>query len=236
MTDTAVLLEGRALRREFGGVVAVRDVSLCAREGETVSIIGPNGAGKTTLFNLLTGLDRPDAGQVHFSGQDVTHLPPDRRAALGIARTFQHGRPFGNLSVLDNVLIGRLAHVPGWRSLIGAWPKKDIDIAFDDLLEILQLAQEHAQTQRLQPADILIGACYSNALPGAHWAVRQVIDAPAGARPRDPVIYKTVAGAGSGSTGVCKRHELASWAAHAVAAESSGWIRVAPAESAARAV
>lgn len=110
-----------------------------------------------------------------------------------------------------------------------------IDIAFDDLLEILQLAQEHAQIQTLQPADILLGGCYSNALPGSHWAVRQIIDAPSGSRPRDQVIYKTVAGAGSGSTGVCKRHELASWAKHAVAADAGGWVRVAPGESAARA-
>ncbi len=107
-----------------------------------------------------------------------------------------------------------------------------IDIAFDDLLEILQLAQEHARIQQLQPGDILLGACYSNALPDSRWAVRQVIDAPAGNRARDQVIYKTVAGAGSGSTGVCKRHELASWAAHAVAADADGWLRVTPAESA----
>lgn len=110
-----------------------------------------------------------------------------------------------------------------------------IDIAFDDLLEILQLAQEHAQTQTLQPADIMLGGCYSNALPGSRWAVRQVIDAPDGVRPRDQVIYKTVGGPGSGSTGTSKRHELASWAAHAVAAEADGWIRVSPVESAARA-
>ena len=85
----------------------MRGVDLDVAEGEFVSIIGPNGAGKTTLFNLITGLDRPDAGSVSAStGQDVTGWRPERLAALGMARTFQHGRVFANLSVLDNVLIG----------------------------------------------------------------------------------------------------------------------------------
>ena len=75
-------------------------------EGETVSVIGPNGAGKTTLFNLITGLDRPTQGDIFFAGASLTGLRPDEFAARGIARTFQHGRVFGNLSVLDNVLIG----------------------------------------------------------------------------------------------------------------------------------
>ncbi len=104
--EATVLLEARNLRREFGGVVAVRDVSLSVHRGEVVSIIGPNGAGKTTLFNLLTGLDRPDAGHVWFCGREITALPPERRAALGMARTFQHGRAFGNLAVIENVLLG----------------------------------------------------------------------------------------------------------------------------------
>ncbi len=101
-----VLLEVRGLRREFGGVVAVDGVDLVVHEGETVSVIGPNGAGKTTLFNLISGLDQPDAGEICLDGRPVTGLPPEVLAARGLARTFQHGRVFGNLSVLDNVLIG----------------------------------------------------------------------------------------------------------------------------------
>ncbi|BCX03661.1 MAG: ABC transporter ATP-binding protein [Candidatus Roseilinea sp.] len=100
------LLEVHGLCREFGGVVAVDGVDLTVNPGETVSVIGPNGAGKTTLFNLITGLDKPDAGEVLLDGRPITGLPPERLAALGVARTFQHGRVFGNLSVLDNVLIG----------------------------------------------------------------------------------------------------------------------------------
>ncbi len=102
----APLLQLRGLWRRFEGVTAVAGVDLDVQAGAFVSIIGPNGAGKSTLFNLVSGLDRPDAGTVRFGGTDVTGAPPERLAALGLARTFQHGRVFGNLSVIDNVLVG----------------------------------------------------------------------------------------------------------------------------------
>jgi branched-chain amino acid transport system ATP-binding protein len=113
------LLEIRGLTRRFGGLIAVNAVDLDVAEGELVSIIGPNGAGKTTLFNLVTDLDDPDAGTVKLAGQDVTQLSADKLAGLGLARTFQHGRVFANLSVLDNVLVG--AHVR-FRKVRPAWP------------------------------------------------------------------------------------------------------------------
>jgi branched-chain amino acid transport system ATP-binding protein len=100
------LLSLRGLTRRFGGLTAVDDIDLDVGQGELVSIIGPNGAGKTTLFNLVTGLDRADEGEVHLDGNDITGFSPEKLAAHGIARTFQHGRVFGNLSVMDNVLIG----------------------------------------------------------------------------------------------------------------------------------
>jgi branched-chain amino acid transport system ATP-binding protein len=99
-------LEIRALTRRFGGVAAVRSLDLTVDEGEFVSLIGPNGAGKTTTFNMVSGLDRPDEGEIFFEGRPIQRLPPEAIAALGIARTFQHGRVFANLSVEDNVLIG----------------------------------------------------------------------------------------------------------------------------------
>jgi branched-chain amino acid transport system ATP-binding protein len=102
----AALLEVVGLTRRFGGVVAVNAVDLHVEEGELLGIIGPNGAGKSTLFNLVSGIDRPDAGQVRFAGAEVTGASPERLAAAGLARTFQHGRVFGNLTVLDNVLVG----------------------------------------------------------------------------------------------------------------------------------
>ncbi|MEP7286634.1 MAG: ABC transporter ATP-binding protein [Chloroflexota bacterium] len=105
MTKTA-LLEIRNLSRNFDGVLAVDDISFDVNTGEFVSIIGPNGAGKTTLFNLITGTDQPTQGQIQFEGKALVGLQPDQFAGRGLARTFQNGRVFGNLSVLDNVLIG----------------------------------------------------------------------------------------------------------------------------------
>ncbi len=107
MADAAApLLTLRGLTRCFGGLTAVDAIDLDLKQGELVSIIGPNGAGKTTLVTRVTGLDRPDAGKVRFDGHDITGLSPERLAGEGMARTFQLGRVFGNLSVMDNVLIG----------------------------------------------------------------------------------------------------------------------------------
>ena len=100
------LLHISGLTRRFGGVTAVNALDFDVAEGELVSLIGPNGAGKTTTFNLISGLDRADAGEVTLAGRRIEGLPAERIAALGLARTFQHGRVFGNLSVLDNVLVG----------------------------------------------------------------------------------------------------------------------------------
>ena len=113
------MLEVRGLTRRFGGLTAVDSVDLDVAEHEFVSIIGPNGAGKTTLFNLVTGLDEADAGTVKLKGRDVSGFSPEKLAALGVARTFQHGRVFANLSVLDNILVG--AHVR-FKSVRPAWP------------------------------------------------------------------------------------------------------------------
>jgi branched-chain amino acid transport system ATP-binding protein len=99
-------LEIRGLTRRFGGVEAVRSLDLAVDDGELVSLIGPNGAGKTTTFNMVSGLDPPDAGEILFAGEPIQRLPPEQIAAIGIARTFQHGRVFANLSVEDNVLLG----------------------------------------------------------------------------------------------------------------------------------
>ena len=99
-------LEIHGLTRRFGGVAAVKALDLTVDDGELVSLIGPNGAGKTTTFNMVSGLDRPDEGEILFAGQPIQRLTPEAIAALGVARTFQHGRVFANLSVEDNVLLG----------------------------------------------------------------------------------------------------------------------------------
>ncbi len=100
------VLQVEGVSRHFGGVTAVSGMALHVDQGELLSIIGPNGAGKTTLFNIVAGQDRPDAGTVRLDGRDTTGHGPERMAEQGLARTFQHGRVFANLTVLDNVLIG----------------------------------------------------------------------------------------------------------------------------------
>jgi branched-chain amino acid transport system ATP-binding protein len=116
--DPAPALSVRGLMRRFGGLTAVNAVDLDVAQGELVSIIGPNGAGKTTLFNLVTGLDAADAGEVLLAGQTITGFSPERLASLGVARTFQLGRVFANLSVMDNVLIGAHARLKAVRPAV----------------------------------------------------------------------------------------------------------------------
>jgi len=94
------------LSKFFGGLAAIHDVEFHVTQGEILSIIGPNGAGKTTLFNLLTGIYRPSRGEIFWQGEPIMHYSPHQIARRGIARTFQTTALFGELSVLDNVIIG----------------------------------------------------------------------------------------------------------------------------------
>jgi branched-chain amino acid transport system ATP-binding protein len=98
-------LEVRAVGVRFGGVTALSGVSLTAFSGEVTGLIGPNGAGKTTLFNVITGLQRPDHGDIFMNGQDIARKGPNRRARLGLARTFQRLELFGSLTAADNVRV-----------------------------------------------------------------------------------------------------------------------------------
>jgi branched-chain amino acid transport system permease protein len=100
------LLEARGIRKAFGGLVAVNDVDLVIPERTIVGLIGPNGAGKTTFFNVVTGLLRPDSGEIRFDGQDIVGLRPNAIVGRGIARTFQSIRLFQNMTVLENILVG----------------------------------------------------------------------------------------------------------------------------------
>ncbi len=100
------LLEARDISKHFGGVAALSKVGLTVESGETVSVIGPNGAGKTTFFDIISGHQRPDNGSLKFDGRRLVGLAPHRIARTGIGRTFQNGRVFANLSVMDNVLTG----------------------------------------------------------------------------------------------------------------------------------
>ena len=124
----SVLFAAMGLCKNFGGVRAVRDISLAIPTGTVFAIIGPNGAGKSTLLNLMSGIYQPDAGTMQFAGADLAGMPAHRRARQGLARTFQKIRLFKRLSVLDNVLAGFHIHrdIPAWQYLVhGAAFRRD---------------------------------------------------------------------------------------------------------------
>src|SRR3954467_2301491 len=104
-------MRAEPVSKEFGGLVAVNDVSIAIPERSIVSVIGPNGAGKTTLFNMLTGLYKPSAGRIYFQDRDVTAKRPDIITSLGVARTFQNIRLFRAMTALENVVVGRHARM-----------------------------------------------------------------------------------------------------------------------------
>src|SRR5215210_1337449 len=107
------LLRAEAVRKEFGGLVAVNDVDFTIPEESITSLIGPNGAGKTTFFNMLTGVYKPTAGRIEFAGENVTGKPPHAITERGIGRTFQNIRLFQNMTARENVMVGMHARLKG---------------------------------------------------------------------------------------------------------------------------
>jgi branched-chain amino acid transport system ATP-binding protein len=133
------LLAVEGVGKRFGGLQALADVSFEVAEGEIVGVIGPNGAGKTTLFNVITGFDVPDAGDVVLRGERITGRAPHRICRLGIARTFQISKPFANLTVLEAVRIGALNRLPAMEAATA----RALEI-----LELLGLAAKRHQLGR----------------------------------------------------------------------------------------
>jgi len=151
------LLELQNITIQFGGLMAVDHVSLKVEEGWISALIGPNGAGKSTIFNMISGLYKPTSGKVFFNGRDITGYKAYKVTALGIARTFQNIRLFKNLSVLDNVKIGR--HCRGSSGLIGAiahfpWTKaeeKEIEEKSYEALEAVNLLDKKDELAKNLP-------------------------------------------------------------------------------------
>lgn len=106
------LLEVSGLTKNFGGLVAVNDLSFSIEPGEILAMIGPNGAGKTTVFNLVAGFLKPNKGRITFDGKDITGMSAHKVCRTGIARTFQIVKPFGNMTVLENVMVGAFCRTP----------------------------------------------------------------------------------------------------------------------------
>ncbi len=128
------LLEGKGVTIHFGGLAAVSDVDFYVDKGEVVGLIGPNGAGKTTLFNLISAALQPKPGDIFFKGKKINGLAPYKICRMGIARTFQTVKVFGNLPVIENVRIG---------SLFGAQKrlKKDATSEAEELLKFVGLSE-----------------------------------------------------------------------------------------------
>jgi branched-chain amino acid transport system ATP-binding protein len=147
----SAVLETRGLRKAFGGHVVLEDVSLAFEANRLSALIGPNGAGKTTCFNLLSGLLPPDAGEIRFKGQDITRLPPDRRARLGICRSFQILNLFDDYTVLENLRVA----VPAMRARgFDCWtPAPSLGEAEDRAAAVVRLVglagREHVEARYL---------------------------------------------------------------------------------------
>jgi branched-chain amino acid transport system ATP-binding protein len=155
-TSTRAVLEARGVSMRFGGIIAVDDVDLNVGDREIVGLIGPNGAGKTTFFNCLTGLYMPTAGEVRYQG---TTLPakPYKVTQAGIARTFQNIRLFANMTVLENVMVGRHTRIKeGLWSAIGRGPRyraaeRDCRDKASEVLDFLGLGQHASSLARNLP-------------------------------------------------------------------------------------
>ncbi len=172
------LLKVEGLTKRFGGVTANDGISFELRAGEILGVIGPNGAGKSTLFDLLTGFQRPDAGTVLLDGRDVTGMRPDRISRKGVGRTFQKLKPFPDLTLLENVMVGALARTA---RIHEARDRALEAIAFVDLLEKrhsfarelstgqrkrLELARALATQPRLLLTDEVTGGVDQKTIPG----------------------------------------------------------------------
>jgi branched-chain amino acid transport system ATP-binding protein len=140
--DGGLMLEARSITKNFEGLVANREIDFDIVRHSIVSIIGPNGAGKTTFFNQLTGIYPPTSGTINFDGIDITGMQPHEVAELGIARTYQSIRLFQNMSVLDNVQVGRHVRMRGqwFHAILGtASIRREEDEARKRARELLEL-------------------------------------------------------------------------------------------------
>jgi len=137
------MLELKGIRKVFGGIVALDNVSLKLEKGELLGLIGPNGAGKTTLFNVIGGVYKPDSGRVFFNGEDITGKRPDIIAKRGLLQTFQLSPVVPPLSVLQNVALGyqRLINLSVWAELFSSKREKEVEENCLEILNLLGLAR-----------------------------------------------------------------------------------------------
>ena len=172
------MLEVAGLTKRYGGLLANDGISFTVAEGEIIGLIGPNGAGKSTLFELITGFQRADQGDVRFEGRSLLRLRPDQINRLGIARTFQKLRPFAHMTVEENVLVGVMQHVANVKRarrralealyFVGLLDRRD---AYAHMLSTgqrkrLELARAIATRPRLILMDEVTGGVDQRSIPG----------------------------------------------------------------------
>lgn len=149
MTAVAPLLELRNVAKSFGGVQALQGVTFGVMTGELVCLIGPNGSGKTTCCNLITGFDRPTDGDIHYNGKSIVGLAPQDCVKLGIGRTFQIVKPFAEMTVLDNVMVGALFGARSARSL------REARAIAEQAIEMVGLQQFTSQRGKTLPPALM---------------------------------------------------------------------------------
>lgn len=149
------MLSTNAITKRFGGLVAVQEASIRADAGEITALIGPNGAGKTTLFAIIAGFLKPDAGGVTFDGRQIVGMKPHEICLLGMVRTFQIVKPFGKLSVLDNIAVGAYTRHADRHHALDHAEKVAIEVGLGDQLEKIAAGLTVAGRKRLELARAL---------------------------------------------------------------------------------
>jgi len=141
------LLNIKGIWKSFGGLMALRHINFDVKEGDIKALIGPNGAGKTTLLNIISGIYQPDKGEVFFLGKNISNLPSTKIARKGISRTFQHVELFGNMTVLENIMVGRYVKSragffsSGFKLPYVMKEEKEIQRKSEEILEYINLGQ-----------------------------------------------------------------------------------------------
>jgi branched-chain amino acid transport system ATP-binding protein len=154
MAQAVDMLEIKKVSKYFGGLAAIKDVTINVQKDELLGIIGPNGSGKTTLFNLITGVYEVTHGSILFEGEAIHDHNPTTIAGRGIARTFQNIKLFHTLSVLDNVLVASYCHgqPKAWSQIFGLRPgvkrERELEEKSHQLLEFVGLAQRHNEISK----------------------------------------------------------------------------------------
>ncbi len=183
---TTPLLEIQGVTKRFGGLVANREISFQVGPGELVGVIGPNGAGKSTLFDLLTGFQTPDAGHIRLDGVTIAGLRPDEISRRGVGRTFQKLKPFGGMTVLENVMVGafqktadpRRARAEAERTLesVGLADRAHAHarVLSTGQRKRLEMARALATRPRLLLLDEITGGVDQRSIPGLVELVRQL--------------------------------------------------------------